>query len=369
MAESIARSSRDAPPTKLLRVGVGRDDLGWHERFLAAAERDEWASTIAEFAVLDLDACGWLSAVRDLDAVLWTPTCLGTVAVSYFKEKVYFMERHLGIRVMPNFSTVWHFESKVAQRSLMQHYDIPTPATFSSTSMDDSLKALAAAKFPLVFKKPAGAGSRGVSLVRSRGSAERKIRSIFFQQMWQQCKDAHVLARPFLLSAGATTWLPRKIVQRLSAGETGGIALWQEFIDGNDADLRITVIGGRYAYAFWRRNRPGDFRASGSGLIDYDRIVPAQIIEYCIALNVRLGFDSMAYDLLFRDDQFLICEISYGYVDSAVQACPGHYRRDDEGGLVWHPGHVWPQELSVKWLIESLLSRGAAATEAEERSQ
>ena len=46
--------------------------------------------------------------------------------------------------------------------------------------------------------------------------------------------------------------------------------LWQEFIPDNQRDFRVTIIGRRYAFVFWRNNRPGDFRASGSGLIDYD---------------------------------------------------------------------------------------------------
>ena len=50
--------------------------------------------------------------------------------------------------------------------------------------------------------------------------------------------------------------------------------LVQEFLPGNGFDTRITVIGNR-AFGFRRFNRPDDFRASGSGRIDWN---PAAIV-------------------------------------------------------------------------------------------
>ena len=102
---------------------------------------------------------------------------------------------------------------------------------------------------------------------------------------------------------------------------------WQQFIPGNEANLRITVIGDRFAYAFWRNDRVNDFRASGSGRIDFQRPVPEGPLRYCMELNRRLNFDSMAYDVLFEGDRFLVSEMSYAYVDSVLHDAPGHYRQ------------------------------------------
>jgi hypothetical protein len=88
--------------------------------------------------------------------------------------------------------------------------------------------------------------------------------------------------------------------------------------------LRIAVIGDRYAMGFWRNNRPNDFRASGSGRIDYDRTVPEELVRYCLSLNKRFDFDSMAYDIIFRGNQFVITEMSYTYVDSLLYKAAGH---------------------------------------------
>ena len=59
----------------------------------------------------------------------------------------------------------------------------------------------------------------------------------------------------------------------------------------------------------------------------------------------------MAYDILFRGSQFVINEISYGYLDSAPYRTAGYYELDDQGELAFRDGHVWPQTLWVDWLL------------------
>jgi glutathione synthase/RimK-type ligase-like ATP-grasp enzyme len=139
-----------------------------------------------------------------------------------------------------------------------------------------------------------------------------------------------------------------------------GVAYWQEFVAKNRGDLRITVIGDRDAFGFWRRNRPGDFRASGSGLLDYDTPVPEEAVRLCLRLSRQFGFDSMAYDILFREGQPLVIEMSYGYIDSAVFNAPGHFRLDDQDELTYLEGHVMPQTLWVDWALRKVGAAGPA---------
>jgi hypothetical protein len=110
------------------------------------------------------------------------------------------------------------------------------------------------------------------------------------------------------------------------------------------------VIGDRYAFGFWRNNRPNDFRASGSGQIDFERAVPETLLRYCIGVNRELGFDSMAYDILFTKDKFVITEMSYAYLDSAPYNSRGYYELVDDN-LVLRERHTWPQELWVEWAL------------------
>ena len=119
----------------------------------------------------------------------------------------------------------------------------------------------------------------------------------------------------------------------------------------NDADLRITVIGDRFAYGFWRKNRRGDFRASGGGRIDFERPIPEEPLRYCLEFNRRMDFDSMAYDILFRDGAFVICEISFGYLDIVPYNSPGYYNLQTDGKLEFVAEHKWPESLWAQWAL------------------
>ena len=59
----------------------------------------------------------------------------------------------------------------------------------------------------------------------------------------------------------------------------------------------------------------------------------------------------MAYDILFTEDDFVINEISYGYLDSAIYKASGYYYLTNGGDLKFQEGHIWPQELWVDWAL------------------
>ena len=113
---------------------------------------------------------------------------MGIDEAAHYKEKTYFLETYLGKMVVPNYNSVWHFESKVAQSYLFALANAPTPATFATFDHHDAEDRLAEAAFPLVFKRSEGAGSRHVELVNSRAAAMRRLRRAFAQQMFHELR-------------------------------------------------------------------------------------------------------------------------------------------------------------------------------------
>jgi hypothetical protein len=154
---------------------------------------------------------------------------------------------------------------------------------------------------------------------------------------------------------------------RLTDSELVHPTYFQEYLPGNAGDVRLTVIGRR-AYVFGRANRPGDFRASGSGLLDYGHVVDAELVRKCITWSQELGFDSMAYDILFSNGEPLVIEVSYSYVASAVAAAPGHWWMHDNGALEYVEGSVWPQELWVALALECALPSETIANHGAPRA-
>lgn len=137
-----------------------------------------------------------------------------------------------------------------------------------------------------------------------------------------------------------------------------GYALFQEFLPGNQFDTRIAVVGNR-AWGFRRMVRPGDFRASGSGLIRYDH---QEIDPKCVQIAFRVAEDlkaqSIALDFLFAEDgQPRIVEISYAYSPQLVRDTGGFWDRD----LNWHPGYFFPQDAIIVDLIREIHRRKGEA--------
>jgi hypothetical protein len=337
---------------KKLRVAIGRDDSGWHERFAAELEKIHIEGNQLEFDILNLEADNWLTIVTPFPVVVWKPSYMGPNIAAQFFAKVYILQNLYGKIVLPNVSTVLHFENKNAQKYIFEALAVPTPKTSVSFDYRDAVDLLEQQEFPLVFKQSHGAGSQNVELVTHRKAGKARLSRILCHQRWSDgIKRAGAMWKAILWNF-TEKWLWWKIWSVLTGKERFASVYWQRFVPGNSADLRVTVIGDTYAVGFWRKNRINDFRASGSGHIDYETPIPMDVVRYCVHLNKILDFDSMAYDVLFEDGHPLITEMSYGYLDKAVWSAPGYYEFDEHGENRFVSGHYWPQELWIRWMIK-----------------
>lgn len=340
-----------------LRVGIGRDQQGWHTRFQQVFEAKIRAGWNLEYDLINFERHDWQKQIASRNLILWKPDAMGVKAASFVKEKVYFMEHYLGKLVIPNFNTVWHFESKIAQSYLFAQYDVPTPETVVSFDYEDARKLLASAEFPVVIKGSAGAGSQNVKLYRSSKEAVAELDRAFSQVLWDKLKARFNNRLMRAIVGTPRSWFRHHLMKPSEDRRFGALYL-QRYVSGNEADLRITVIGHSAACSFWRNNRPSDFRASGSGRLDYQRKTPEDMVRYCMQLNQKLDVDSMAYDLLLSGDRYVITEMSYGYLDSAVAKTGGYYTQAATGELSFVNKSTWPQELWAEWALSRAQSAG-----------
>lgn len=332
------------------KIAICMDKIGkWHEKFIDAMK--SLRSENLSYQLVDIDHHDWISEINKFDAVIYKSSYMGAKSSGYYKEKIFFIENYLKKIVIPNYKTVWHFESKIAQSYLFKHFEIRTPETVVSFDYHDALNTIANMEMPVVMKKSDGAGSSNVFLVRTQKSASKIIANAFCDQLWNERKSSS--DRALKVSLVLKQWFWKKMLNYLTDKDRFHAIYWQSFVRNNNSDLRITVIGNRYAFAFWRKNRKNDFRASGSGNLDYGTNIPENVLRYCIEFNEKMGFDSMAYDILFTDDSFLVVEMSYGYSDSAIYNSPGYYEIVNKQ-LIFHSGHFWPQFLWVEWLMQRI---------------
>ena len=135
-----------------------------------------------------------------------------------------------------------------------------------------------------------------------------------------------------------------------------GYVYFQDFIPDNHTDTRVTIIGDR-AFAFTRGVRPNDFRASGSGQIDYDMSkIDRRCVEIAFETVARLRTQSLAFDFVKEpSSRPKIVEISYCHLADAVYACPGHW----DSSLAWHDGPMWSQDAILEDLFVTRTGRRA----------
>lgn len=309
--------------TSLFQRKINQSKKDWSEKFSQVLDKKK-----IKYGYVYMDKDNWIKQADKYDILIWKPKFMGVQSSQFFKEKIYFIQYVMKKRIYPNYETVWHFDSKIAQKYFFEYNNITTPHTFVSFDYNEAVDIAEKINYPIVVKSSNGAGSTGVKLIKSKKDLMKKINYEF---------------------------LGRKIIKKMLKinYDYFGYLYCQEFIKNNKGDLRITIIGDKYAVGFWRLNRDNDFRASGSGKINYNKEIPTDIIEYCAIINKNNKFDMMAYDILFNGNKFLIVEMSYGYVDQAVYNANGYYVLNKKGKIQkFVKGNYWPQEL---WL-DSIIS-------------
>ncbi|MEX2222742.1 MAG: hypothetical protein WEG40_13175 [Candidatus Rokuibacteriota bacterium] len=315
-------------------LGIARDKTGWWRRYAEFAR----AAGI-DFEIFEMERSAWVDTVKRFQVVLWRAN-LDPPFCEEAKEKIYFIEHFLGRRVVPNWNTFWHYDNKRAQAYLFELQGIPSPPTFVSYSQSEAKIFVHTAGFPLVSKRADGAASSNIRSLPSAASATTEVRRAFSQPFWGKA-------------------LRRLGIQlHLTPRSQSGYVLWQQFVAANDRDLRITVIGKDRVFAFWRNNRPGDFRASGSGSIDYAVDAVEEECRFCLEVCRRNNFDTMAFDLVYHQGRFVVLEMSCAYNDEAIYRAPAHFLATDGGTELRRvEGHVWPQELHINHVQNLLAER------------
>lgn len=308
-----------------------------------AAQQGITAVSVDAFA---RDAIAQISAC---DAFMWRydPSALPRL---YADRLLYAIEEGLRMPVFPSLKSRWHFENKIGQYYFLSAAGIPTPTTRIFWTRQQAEQFCDTAVYPFVFKLTTGDKSSNVRLVRNRQEALYYTDQLF---NWGTISLGYRPASKIRLLLRRMRAAGEIIKGRNPYGLTPytdlqyGYFFAQEFLPGNDFDVRVTIIGDR-AFVFRRLNRPGDFRASGSGRIDWD---PTQIGEgtmrFAYGVARQLGAQTVALDILRRGSELVIVELTLAYASYAVRDCPGHWvlkGEPESGQLEWEEGSMLPED-------------------------
>jgi len=301
-----------------------------------------------------------MNQLNECDGLLWNWNIADYKSVSIAKKIILAIKKQ-GFNTYPDVNTSWHYDDKVGQKYLLESLQLPLVKSYIFYSKKTAQNWAESATYPKVFKLKGGASSMNVKLIKNRSKAKKLIHRSFSQgfksvDRWAILRDDIM---KFLRTRNSYDFLKvlkttaRFIIpteeEKMTPKEKGYI-YFQDFVPNNHFDIRLVVIGHR-CFGSIRYNRKNDFRASGSGLSNYD---PKLIDESCIALAFdfynKLQVQSMAFDFLLDGKEYKIIEMSYCFPSEAASGCHGYWDPD----LIWHETEIIPEYFIIEDFISSL---------------
>lgn len=323
---------------------------------------DELKKRNVEVLVVDLRRQDAIASLKGVDGVMWHWDHAAIDERIPAPSILRAIEHGLGIPVFPNWNSSWHFDQKVSQHYLLEAMDAPRVKSWVFWDYAEACEFLRTCEYPIVFKLSSGAGAANVMKLDSERHATRIARKMFttgFKPYTLNEFSYHIPKSRRDLSAIKSRVIRdfRRLLHLTSPGSAiydlpeKGYVYLQEFVPGNDYDIRITCIGRRLFGAI-RYNRPGDFRASGAGRAVWDpELIPKEALRMSCSIAHAAGFQSVAFDFLRAPDgKYLLTEISYCYPSYSVHNFPGHWDED----LNWHAGQIWPEEAIVEDFLREI---------------
>ncbi len=277
-----------------------------------------------------------------------------------FAKQLLYSISNMGIKVFPNYNTVWHFDDKIGQKYLLESIGAPLVNSYVFYDKISALEGVNKASYPFVFKLRGGAGSSNVKLIKSKAQA-LKVINVAFSKGFYSKPPAHRMKENWIkfkrnksfsyireTLGGLKNYLFQTHQQKLDNKIEKGYLYFQEFLPTNDFDIRIVVIGNR-ANASKRVVRENDFRASGSGLSLYSKDeIDERCVKIAFEISKKLNSQSVAFDFIFgKNNEPKIVEISYATPTKVHDPCEGYW----DNNLKWYSGHF----ISEYWIIEDLL--------------
>jgi len=333
-----------------MKIGIHYAEGFFSERWIAYCKNKGISYKLVNCYDTDI-----IEQLADCDALMWHFNHKGSKDSKFAKELLHAVQAS-GREVFPDYNTAWHFDDKVAQKYLLEAIGAPLANSYVFYSRDEAKAWADKTDFPKVFKLRKGAGSDNVRLVKSKRGAYHLIRKAFgrgFKQYegWNNLKERY---RKYRLGK-TSLWNVVKGIIRLArptryarlTGKEKGYVYFQDFIPGNEYDIRIIVINDK-AFAIKRLVRVNDFRASGSGFILYEKEhFDEETVRLAFEVSDKLKGQCMTYDFVYLDGKPLIVEISYGFDMVGYDPCTGYWDK----GLNWHEGNFNP----YGWMVEDIV--------------
>jgi len=339
-----------------MKIAIHQTDGSFSDRWIDYCIKQE-----ISYKIVNCYDSNIISQLDDSDGLMWHWDQNDYKATLFARQLTFALEK-MGVKVFPDINTGFHFDDKVGQKYLLESINAPLVSSHVFYSKIDALQWVNSVTFPKVFKLRGGAGSVNVSLLNSRKHAIKHLNKAFGKgfspinkwtrlkdRIWAFKRDRDLLSMKGILSGFVRLFIPLEL-ERFSSRDKGYI-YFQDFIERNDYDTRLVVVGER-CFGIRRYCKKGDFRASGSGIVAYDQnFFDHEMIKIAFKTAKELKTQSLAFDFIWDNNQPKIIEISYCYsMGSVYDNCNGYWDED----LKWHNKKVNPQFFIIEDFLRDI---------------
>lgn len=264
-----------------------------------------------------------------------------------------------GIITFPTTNQLWHFDDKLAQVLFFRKNEVPAPKTEVFYTREAAASHLKNTPYPLIGKLKRGSAASNVFLIKNEADGLKFVRKSFgrgyplynlrsrYGDLWRRTSSPR---EKVTLGLKFVVRMFRKPDYSRYLGRESGYVMFQEFIPNDGSDLRVVVVGDRLV-SVKRSVRKNDFRASGSGLLEYpNERLERRIRDLAFGLMEKLDVPSMGFDLIQgHDGEIYVIEMSYGFPsENFLDGASGYWTRDGE----FVPSEIRLQEWMVNWVLD-----------------
>lgn len=289
-----------------MKIGIHKSTWGFSTEWINYCEKANIPYKIVNCYDTDI-----VEQLSDCDLLMWHHHHSDAKDVLFAKGLLFALEQ-AGKKVFPEFNANWHFDDKVGQKYLLEALQAPMAKTWVFYEKKEALKWIEQTAFPKVFKLRGGAGSTNVKLIQTKNQAKKFVKKAFGNgfpayDKWNDLKEQYLrftqkrLSYIDLLKSIRRVFVSTRFAK--TVGNHKGYVYFQEFIPNNDSDIRVITIGGK-AFAIKRMTRPNDFRASGGGVIKFEKdLIDERCIQIAFETSKKMNASVVAYDFVFDTNQ------------------------------------------------------------------
>jgi glutathione synthase/RimK-type ligase-like ATP-grasp enzyme len=227
----------------------------------------------------------------------------------------------VGGRIIPDFQMFRSHENKSFQELYKIEKKIATPSFNIVGTFEEGAQVLSKVNFPIIGKTISGFGSKGVAQINNMEEGKKFLK--------KNMKSG------IQLSSDGLRVLGRRLKYRNQYPQKRGKLVFQEKINGVDHDWKILVFGD-LCFCLKRSVRKNDFRASGSGIFDFEAVPTDSILNFAYDTKNKLDTPWVSLDIIVKGDNCYLIEYQALHFGLSTLINNKYYYKYEESNKMWN---------------------------------